>query len=72
MSVQVDLKPTELALLRQLTNTDNDAQAVARAALEFVRLQKLRELKTISGKVDFDLDWQALEALELSETVVPN
>ena len=71
MSINIDMSPQEVADLKQITKLDDDSQAVAQAAREFVRLCRLRELKTVSGKVEFNLDWQALEDLELGETEFP-
>ena len=67
MTTTIELTAEELAALKQLTKLDDDAEAVARAAREFLRLSRLRELKSASGKVEFDSLWQRLEDLELSE-----
>jgi hypothetical protein len=71
MSVAVNLTSDEIAQIRQLTKLDDDSQAVSRAAREFLRLCRLRELKAVSGKVDFDDNWEELESLELDETPFP-
>ena len=42
-------------------------EAVVRAAREFIRLSRLRELKGVSGKVELNGDWQRLEDLELAD-----
>jgi len=67
VSIAIDLTAQEVAALKQLTKLENDAQAIAQAAREFLRLSRLRELKTISGKVEFESNWQELERLERSE-----
>ncbi len=71
MSVTVDLPAEELAQIRQLTHLNDDAQAVARAAKEFLRLSLLRQLKAVSGKVDFEDNWRELEAAEIAELRQP-
>jgi hypothetical protein len=71
MSIHIELPAPELSLLRQITRTDNDAEAVVRATREFIRLSRLRELKSVSGKVELNGDWQGLEELELAETEFP-
>jgi hypothetical protein len=71
MSIHIELPAPELSLLRQITRTDDDAEAVIRATREFIRLSRLRELKSVSGKVELDGDWQGLEELELAETEFP-
>ncbi len=45
--------------------TENEA--VAKAAREFLRIAQLRELKAISGKVDYQDAGEAMEARELRE-----
>ena len=67
MSITIDLAPQNLAALKQFTKLDNDAQAVAAAALEFVRISRLRELKQASGQVEFEENWRELEQLEVKE-----
>jgi hypothetical protein len=71
MSITIDLTPQEIAALREVTKLKNDGDAVTKAAREFLRLSRLRELKAASGKVDFELDWQELEQLELDECDFP-
>jgi hypothetical protein len=71
MTLSIEMTPNEIAALKQLTKLDNDADAVAKAAREFLRLRRLGELKAVSGKVEFQLNWQELEALELRESGFP-
>jgi hypothetical protein len=53
MSVTINLSSDELAQIKRLTELENENEAVAKAAREFLRVSRLRELKTISGKVDY-------------------
>jgi Arc/MetJ family transcription regulator len=69
--MNIELTSQEIANLKQITNLHNDAEAVTKAAREFLRLSGLRELKAVSGKVEFDLNWQELEELELGESSCP-
>lgn len=71
MSINIELTPQEIATLKQLTKLDNEADAIAKAAREFVRLRRLHELKAASGKVEFDSNWIELEQLELDEANFP-
>ncbi len=71
MTIHIDLTSQEIAALKQITKLQDDAEAVAKAAREFLRVSRLRELKGVSGKVDFDSRWQELEDLELSESEFP-
>ncbi len=72
MSITIDLTAQEVAALKQFTKLQDDAEAVAKAAREFLRLSRLRELKTVSGKVEFEENWRELEKLELGEVDFPH
>jgi hypothetical protein len=67
MVVPVELSDDELAQIKLATNQSDAAAAVTDAAKEFLRINQLRQLKSASGKVDFDLDWRQLESLEFGE-----
>jgi hypothetical protein len=67
MVVLIELSDDELALIKQATNQQDAAAAVLQAAKEFLRISQLKQLKAISGKVDFCLDWHGLESLEMGE-----
>ena len=71
MSITIEMTAQEIAALKQATKLENDADAVAKAAREFLRLSRLRDLKAVSGKVDFETNWQELEELELGECGFP-
>jgi len=71
MSITIEMSAQEIAALKQLTRLGNDAEAIIRAAREFLRLSRLRELKAVSGKVQFESNWQELEELEFQESALP-
>lgn len=71
MSITVTLTSEELAQVKQIVKLDSDDEAVEKAVREFLRLSGLRQLKSVSGKVDFEDNWRELESLELDETVFP-
>jgi hypothetical protein len=71
VSINIDLPALELALLKQITNLDDDAAAVLRATREFMRMSRICELKKASGNVEVDYDWKKLEDLELAEAAFP-
>ena len=71
MSINVDLLPEEIADLKRATKQVDEAEAIIVAAREYLRLQKLRELMSVSGKVEFELDWQELDDRELAEAGFP-
>ena len=72
MSITIDMPAQEIAAIKELTRLENDAEAVIKAAREFLRLSRLRELKAISGKVEFEANWQELEERELGECDFPH
>ena len=67
MRITIELQAQELAALRQITQLENDAAAVVKAAREFLRFSRLRQLKAASGKVEVEDNWEHLEELELGE-----
>jgi hypothetical protein len=71
MSITIEISAQEIAALKQLTRLDNDAEAIIQAAREFLRFSRLRELKAVSGKIQFEANWQELEELELKESALP-
>jgi len=71
MSINIEMTAQEIASLKQITKLENDAEAVTKAAREFLRLSRLRELKAVSGKVDFENNWQELEQRELDVSDLP-
>jgi hypothetical protein len=71
VSVIIEMYAQEIQAIKQLTRVENDAEAITQAAREFLRINRLRELKNASGKVDFQSHWQALEDVEFDEAPLP-
>ena len=71
MTIPVDLSPEEVEQIKQLTKLDSDAEAVRQAVRDYLRLRRLQELKSASGNVDYEENWQQLETLESGETGPP-
>ena len=71
MSISIEMAPQEIDALKQITQLNNEADAIIHAAREFLRLSRLRELKAASGKLQFDDNWQEQEDLELKESHLP-
>jgi hypothetical protein len=71
MVVTVHLTDEELAQIKRITREETETDAVAKAAREFLRISELRQLKAVSGKVDFELNWRDLESMELRELGFP-
>jgi hypothetical protein len=72
MVVSVDMNAEEIARLKSITHSDSDAGAITSAAREYLRQTELRQLKAAPGRVDFALEWQELERLELQELETPS
>ena len=71
MSVTIDLNPDEVAENWERTQANTDQDAVHRAAREYLRLLRLRELKEVPGKFEFIDAGEALEALEHTSSLDP-
>ena len=68
MNIALDLTERELLELRQRTKASDSADAVSRAAREFLRTCRLRELTSMAGRLDYDEQaWRALDEAELSQ-----
>ena len=67
MSVTVNLSSDEVAAIKRFTQLNNESDAVAKAAREFLRVIQLRELKAAPGNVDYQGVGEDMEALELRE-----
>ena len=64
MSVTIDLEPEEMAEIRERTQAATDEEAIHRAAREYLRLLRLRELKEAPGRFDFSDVGDTWEATE--------
>jgi hypothetical protein len=64
MPTVVDLSEQELAELRTCTKQSDDAAALRIAMTEYLRYVRRMELKAISGRVQMEENWQALEESE--------
>jgi hypothetical protein len=67
MPIVIDLTEQELAELKAYTREADDTAAIRSAMTEYQRLARRLQLKTISGQVSMDDNWQALEASELRD-----
>ena len=57
MSITVQLTSEEVAQIKHITKFDDEAEAISKAAREFLRITRLRELKLVTGKVAFNENW---------------
>ena len=65
MSTTVDLTEQELAELKAFTNEAEPKAAIRAAMAEYLRFARRQQLKTLSGQVEMEDNWQALEEAEL-------
>lgn len=67
MPTIVDLTDQELADLKAFTRQADGPAAVRSAMAEYLRHARRMELKTLSGQVNMEDNWQSLEAAELGK-----
>jgi hypothetical protein len=68
MNLALNLTDEELLELRRQTKVTDDADAVSRAAREFLRICRARELTSIAGTVDYDENaWREMDQAELAQ-----
>jgi len=65
MTATVNLTAEEIAELQALTKQSDVSEALRTAMREFVRYAQRQELKTLSGRVEMQENWQALEEAEV-------
>ena len=65
MPTFVDLTEQELTELKAYTKEADATAAIRLAMNEYLRFARRMELKSLSGQVPMDDNWQALEASEL-------
>lgn len=67
MPTTVDLSEQELNDLKAYTKQADASEAVRSAMTEYLRFARRIQLKGISGQVQMDENWEALEGLELRD-----
>ncbi len=67
MPTVVDLTEQELRDLKELTQQTDEAAAIRLAMTEYLRFARRMRLKELSGQVQMEENWQALEAVELRD-----
>jgi hypothetical protein len=68
MSTTIELTEQELADLRAFTKETEPTAAIRSAMTEYLRLARRLQLKSLSGQLTMDDNWQALETAELRES----
>lgn len=68
MNLALNLTAQELAEIRQRTSASDDADGVTKAAREFLRICRARELTSRAADLDYDEDaWRELDNAELRQ-----
>jgi hypothetical protein len=71
MNIALDLTEQELSEIRLRTDASDDAEAVCRAAREYLRVCQARELTAMAAELDYDESaWRKLDAVELGKPQV--
>ncbi len=65
MPTVVELTDQELADLKAFTRQQDAAAAIRSAMTEYLRFARRMQLKALSGQVQMEDNWRALEASEL-------
>ena len=65
MTTTVDLTDQELQELRELTHTQDPAEAVREAMRSYVRYAQRRLLMDLSGRAEMVENWRELEEAEM-------
>ena len=66
MTTVVDLSAEEIADLKELTQESEVAAAVRAATMAYLRHARRQRLKTLSGRVEMQENWDKLENTELN------
>lgn len=65
MRTTLDLNEKLIEQLMKVTSAKTKSDAIHQAAAELIRRKKLDQLKSLSGKIHIDLDWNKLEQAEI-------
>ena len=67
MRTTLDIEPDLLEEVSKLTGEKSHSKAVNKVLAEYIRRQKLEELRNLLGSMPLIDNWQELEELELEE-----
>lgn len=65
MRTTLDLNEKLIRELMDVTSAKTKTDAIHQAAAELIRRKKLDQLKSLSGVIHLDLDWNKLEQAEI-------
>lgn len=69
MRTTLDLNEKLIRELMNVTAAKTKTEAIHQAAAELIRRKKLNQLKSLSGAIHLDLDWEGLEQVEIRRQV---
>lgn len=67
MRTTLDLNEKLIRELMDVTSAKTKTDAIHQAAAELIRRKKLDQLKSLSGVIHLDLDWNKLEQAEIRQ-----
>jgi hypothetical protein len=67
VTTTIELSTEEIAEIKAYTNQSDDVAAVRLAMKEFLRYVRRMQLKSLSGQVMMEDNWQSLESAELKD-----
>ena len=65
MRATLDIPDSLIKNLLRVTGEKKKTKAICIAIDDYIRSRRKEKLLALSGKVDFDLDWQKMEEMEL-------
>jgi len=67
MRTTLDLDEKLIEELLKATEAKTKTEAIHQAIAEMIRKKKIEKLKSLSGKIRFDLGWKEMKKIELRE-----
>jgi hypothetical protein len=65
MRATLDIPDSLIKNLLRVTGEKKKTKAICIAIDDYIRSKRKEKLLALSGKVDFDLDWQKMEEMEM-------
>lgn len=65
MRTTINIADELLKDVMKQTKAKTKTEAITNALEEFIRRKRMSEIKSLFGKIEFDLDWKKLEQEEL-------
>jgi Arc/MetJ family transcription regulator len=65
MRATLDIPDSLIKDLLRVTGEKKKTRAICMALDDYIRSRRKEKLLALSGKIEFDLDWQKMESMEL-------